>query len=434
MTEELINALAQVPGLTVASRSSSFALKGRVADVRQAGQLLGVSSILEGSVRKAGARLRVTAQLTDVTHGRLLWSERYDADDRDVFALQDRLAGAIVDRLRTELSVGLRDPERHHGTASVVAYNLYLKGRYAWNQRTADGVASAIRYFEQAIAVDPNYALAYAGLADGYAMHVDYRAAPVAEGMAKARTLAERAIAIDEGVAEAHTSLAWVTFIHDWDWPRAGREFRRAIELNPRYATARQWNAWYLAAMGRLAEALPEASRAVELDPASVSIHRGLGWLQIVARQGAQAVRTLERALVMNPEAFETYVTLGLAREADGRFAEAEAAFREALLLAPEETHALAALARVLCLQGRRPEAEAIAGRFAEFKARRYVSPSDQAKLALALGDHDAAFQALEVARQERRGWLVYLKVEPLFDPIRADPRFADLVRVMRLE
>jgi len=434
MTEELINALAQVPGLTVASRSSSFALKGRVADVRQAGMLLGVSSILEGSVRKAGARLRVTAQLTDVTHGRLLWSERYDAEDRDVFALQDQLARAIVDRLRGELAVGLREPEPYHGTSSVAAYNLYLKGRYAWNQRTADGVASAIRFFEQAIAVDPDYALAYAGLADGYSLHVDYRAAPVSAGMERARALAERAIAIDETVAEAHTSLAWVTFIHDWDWARAGREFRRAIELNPRYPTARQWHAWYLAAMGRLAEALPEAARAVELDPASISIHRGLGWLQIVARQPAQAVRTLERALVMNPEALDTYVTLGLAREADGRLAEAEAALREALLLGPEETHALAALGRVLCLQGRRAEAEAIAGRFEELGQRRYVSPTDRAKLALALGDHDGAFRALEQARAERRGWLVYLRVEPLFDPIRGDARFRELLRVMGLE
>jgi serine/threonine-protein kinase len=434
MTEELINALAQVPGLTVASRSSSFALKGRVTDVRQVGQLLGVSAVLEGSVRNAGTRLRVTAQLTDVTHGRLIWSDRYDADDRDVFALQDQLAGAIVARLREELAVGLREPERHRGTASVAAYNLYLKGRYAWNQRTADGVGSAIRFFEQAIAVDPNYALAYAGLSDGYALHVDYRAAPVAAGMEKARELAEKAIAIDDGVAEAHTSLAWVTFIHDWDWPRAGREFRRAIELNPRYATARQWHAWYLAAMGRMAEALPEASRAVELDPASISIHRGLGWLQIVARQPALAVRTLERALVMNPEALETYVTLGLAREAAGRLVEAEAALREALLLGPEETHALAALGRVLWRQGRRAEAEAIADRFGELKGRRYVSPTDQAKLALGLEDHDGAFAALELARQERRGWLAYLKVEPLLDPIRGDPRFGALLRVMRLE
>jgi len=434
MTEELINALAQVPGLTVASRSSSFALKGRVADVRQAGLLLGVSAILEGSVRKAGSRLRVTAQLTDVTHGRLIWSDRYDVEDRDVFALQDQLTGEIVARLRNELAAGLGEPERHHRPASVAAYNLYLKGRYSWNQRTADGVASAIRFFEQAIAADPNYALAYAGLADGYALHVDYRTAPVSAGMEKARALAEQAIAIDDGVAEAHTSLAWVTFIHDWDWPRAGREFRRAIELNPRYATARQWHAWYLAAMGRMAEALPEASRAVELDPASISIHRGLGWLQIVARQPAQAVRTLERALVMNPEAMDTYVTLALAREADGRLAEAEAALHEALLLGPEETVTLAALGRVLSRQGRRSEAEAIWHTFAELRTRRYVSPSDEAKLALALGDHDAAFAALEQARRERRGLLAYLRVEPLFDPIRGDPRFRVLLKAMNLE
>ena len=447
MTDELINAVAQVPGLTVASRSSSFALKGQVPDVRQVGRLLGVAALLEGSVRKAGSRLRVTAQLTETEQGTLLWSDRFDADDQDLFALQDRLTATIIARLRDQLAartsalearatsrtVAAGPPGPRHGTSNLAAYNLYLRGRYAWNRRTAESVASAIRCFEEAIRLDPQYARAYAGLADAWALGVDYRAAPVGEGLERARAFAERAIQLDDTVAEAHTSLAWVVFIHDWDWPRAGREFRRAIELDPRYSVARQWHSWYLAAMGRLVESVAEGERAVELDPASVSIHRTLGWLYLVARQPERAVRQIERALVMNPEATETYALLGLAREAAGDLAGAEGALHEALQLEPDFTHAYATLARVRMKQGRHDAALEVAARLRALEARGYVSPTDQAKLALGLGDYDAAFAAMERAYAERRGWLAYLKVDPLFDPVRGDPRFAALVRRMRL-
>jgi serine/threonine protein kinase/Tfp pilus assembly protein PilF len=447
MTDEVINALAQVPGLVVASRSSSFALKGQAPDARQVGRLLNVAAVLEGSVRKAGARLRITAQLTETAQGRLLWSDRYDADDRDLFAVQDRLAATIVRRLQGELdarrstqsALAAREatpPEPalpRRGTANLAAYNLYLRGRYAWNRRTAEGVATAIRCFEQAIALDPEYALAYAGLSDAWALQVDYRAAPVHEGLARARAFAEQAIALDDTVAEAHNALAWVVFIHDWDWEKAGRAFQRALELDPRYATARQWHSWYLTAMGQLPEAVAEAERAVTLDPASMSIQRSLGWVYMVAGQAERGVRQVERALVMNPESQETYALLGLVREAADDLPGAETALREALQLEPDYTTALATLARVLVRAGRRPEAEVIAERMAELARQGYVSPSDQAKLALGLGDHDAAFAALERAYAERRGWLAYLKVDPLFEPVRNDPRHAELVARMRL-
>ena len=433
MTDEVINALANVPGLQVSSRSSSFALKGRRDDVRTLGALLGVSAVLEGSVRKLGHRLRLTAQLTDVQEGRLLWSERYDREDTDIFALQDELASAIVERLRDRLVGPVGEPVPRRTTASLAAYTLYLKGRYAWNKRTAEGTQQAIRLFQETIAVDPGYALAYTGLSDAYALHVDYRIAPVSEGMARAREMAERAIGLDESLAEAHTSLAWVTFIHDWDWERAGREFRRAIELNPRYPTARQWHAWYLAAMGRFAESVAEGERAVELDPASVAIHRGLGWLYAVARQPERAVARLERALVMNPEAVETLVVLGVAHEQAGHLAEAEQVVREALSISPDDTTGLATLARILIGAGKRAEALAIRDRFLALGESRYISPSDAAKLALALGDQSGAFSALDQAFEERRGWLVYLRADPLFDPIRGEARFAGLVRRMRL-
>jgi serine/threonine-protein kinase len=433
MTDEAINALANVSGLRVASRTSVFALKGRHEDVRTIGALLGVALVLEGTVRKAGDRMRITAQLSDVQEGRLLWSERFDRDDCDLFAIQDEIARAIVSRLRQELLGPIGDAVPRRTTANLAAYTLYLKGRYAWNKRTAEGIREAITLFQQAIAEDPGYALAYTGLADAYALHVDYRAAPVTEGMHLARLNAERAIALDESLAEAHTSLAWVTFIHDWDWSRAGREFRRAIELNPRYPTAHQWYAWYLASMGRLTEAVGSAHRAMELDPASISIRRTLGWLYGVARQPDHAVQVLEQALVMNPEALETHLILGIVLEQAKRYREADLALKEALALDPEDTHVLVTMARCAIHADRRAEGLAIAARVRSMPSHRYVSPSDLAKLAIALGEPDAAFEAIARARDERRGWLAYLRVDPLFDPLRGDPRFAALSRAMRL-
>ena len=434
MTDEVISALANLPGLRVASRTSVFALKGRREDVRTIGALLGVSVVLEGTVRKSGDRLRITAQLTDVQDGRLLWSERYDRDDCNIFAIQDEIARALAERLRSDLLGEVAAPLPRRTTANLVAYNLYLKGRYAWNKRTAEGISEAIRLFEQAIEEDPQYALAHTGLADAYALHVDYRAAPVTEGMRQARMQAEKAISLDERLAEAHTSLGWVTFIHDWDWVRAGREFQRAIELNPRYATARQWHAWYLTAMGRLGEAVAEAHRAVDLDPASVSIRRTLGWLYCIARQPDQAAAVAQRALVMNPEAQETYVILGIAEEQAGRFDTARAALGEAQSLSPEDTHVMVCQARLAMRAGHPEEARAIAARVRGLDRERYVSPTDLAKLAIALGEPDLAFEAIAKARAEHRGWLTYLRVDPLFDPIRGDPRFAVLLKELKLD
>src|SRR5205809_810707 len=252
ITDELINALTKVNGLRVASRTSVFALKGKPQDVRAIGALLGVSAVLEGTVRKAGDRLRITARLTAADDGRHLWSERYDRKLDDVFAIQDEIAGTIVSTLRTTFLAEVADPTPKRYTESVIAYGLYLKGRYCWNMRSREGARDAIRYFEQAIAADPRYALAYSGLSDAYALQVDYRGVPVAEGLTRARVYARQALALDDSLAEAHTSLGWVLFIYDWDWDGGAQAFRRAVELNPGYATAHQWYSFILAALGQL--------------------------------------------------------------------------------------------------------------------------------------------------------------------------------------
>ncbi|HEX3274042.1 MAG TPA: protein kinase [Gemmatimonadales bacterium] len=433
ITEELITALTQVEGLEVASRTSVFALKGERSDVRALGARLGVSTVLEGSVRRAGNRLRITARLTSVRDGRTLWSERYDRELADVFAIQDEIARTIVDTLRATLLHDLGDPVPVRYTANFKAYHLYLKGRHAWNRRTQDSIAEGIRFFEAAIAEDPDYALAYTGLADSYALQLDYRGAPVREGLERARTEAQRALLLDDSLAEAHTSLAWVIFVYDWDWPLAARHFRRALELNPRYPVARQWHAWFQIAMGRTQLALSEARQAIALDPASVSIRRTMGWLLYYARQPELALDQLRRALTMDPGAEETHRLLGLAHLQRGQLDEAAAAFREAIAISGSPALAEAGLGAVAVAQGRPEEARRLLAELERRRREHYVTPVALAILAAALGDTDAAFGWLERAYQERRGWLAYLNVEPTLDGLRDDPRFRRLLDRMRL-
>jgi serine/threonine protein kinase/tetratricopeptide (TPR) repeat protein len=433
ITDELITALTKVEGLQVASRTSVFALKGAREDVRALGARLNVSAIIEGSVRRAGQRLRITAQLTGVRDGRTLWSERYDRELADVFAIQDEIARTIVDTLRATLLQDLGDPTPVRYTANLKAYQLYLKGRYSWNRRTPAAIAEGIRYFEAATAEDAGYALAYTGLADSYALQLDYRGAPVREGFERARAEAQHALALDETLAEAHTSLAWVTFIYDWDWPLAGQHFRRAIELNPRYSVARQWHSWFQVAMGHTDLAIAEGRQAIALDPASVSIRRSLGWLYYYARQPDLAFEQLRRAVAMNPTAEENHRLLGLTYLQVGQWDEAAAAFREARAISESPALAEAGLGAVAAARGRPEEARAI---LAGLEARRgdaYVSPVALVMVYSALGDADRAFDWLDCAYEERRGWLAYLNVEPMLDSLRGDPRLRRLVERMRL-
>jgi serine/threonine protein kinase/Tfp pilus assembly protein PilF len=433
MTDELITALTKVEGLRVASRTSVFALKNVREDVRTLGARLNVSTVLEGTVRKAGNKIRVTVQLTSVRDGRTLWSERYDRELADVFAIQDEIAGTIVRTLRSTLLGDLGDPTPVRYTANVRAYSLYLKGRYWWNRRTQADIAQGIRYFEQAIAEDPGYALAYSGLADSYALDLDYRGVPVVEGMERAKAEARKAIELDETLAEAHTSLAWVTFIYDWDWRAAEREFRRAIELNPRYSTARQWYAWYLMAMGRLDEALAEGRVAVELDSASVSIRRSLGWLLYYSRQSESALENLRRALTMDPTAEETHRLLALVYLQQGRYDDAAAAFREAIANSGNPVLAMSGLGHVAARRGRLDQARKVLSDLEERARSQYVSPVPMVGLQVALGDFDSAFEGLERAHEERRGWLAYLRIEPMLEPLHGDARFQRLLERMRL-
>jgi serine/threonine-protein kinase len=433
VTDELINALAKVQGIRVASRTSTFALKGKPQDVRAIGSLLDCAYVLEGTVRRAGIQLRITAQLTSTDDGRLLWSQRYDRRLDDVFAIQDEIARTIVNTLRTSQFGPLTTPAVERHTANVKAYSLYLKGRYEWNRRTQEGVANGIALFEQAIAEEPTYALAYTGLADSYALHVDYRSVPVHEGFERAKEYARKAIELDDSLAEAHASLAWSLFIYDWDWRAADAEFRRAIALDPRYATARQWYQFLLASRGALDQALIEGLTAVELDPSSVSARRSVGWTYIYSRRYEQARFHLDRAIAMNPNAEETYRELGIALALEGNFAEAERVLREAAGMPEAGSYTMASLAFALARGGNVDEARSILRRLEDHRGRGYVSPVALATIHLGLNEPERALDWAEAAHAERRGWLAYLRVNPLMDPMRGHPRFEALVTKMGL-
>ena len=437
ITDELINALAKVEGLRVASRTSVFALKGKAQDVRAIGALLEALEVLEGTLRRSGENLRITVQLTSTDDGRLVWSERYDRRLDDVFAIQDEIARTIVAKLRsTTFAQFLTAPvpsDRH--TENVEAYGLYLRGRYAWNKRTSEGVTEGIAYFEQAIALDPSYALAYTGLADSFALHIDYRNVPTHEGHEKAKFYARKAIELDDSLAEAHASLAWSLFIYDWDWSGAARAFRRAIELDQRYATAHQWYAFLLASQGKFDEALIEAHTAQENDPSSVSIRRSLGYTYFYARKYQPAAYHLDRAIAMNPTAEESYRIQGLILTLDRHYPAAERVLREALALAPEcgsSTKATLAFSRARA--GDASYARELAATLEVRRTTEYVSPVELATVYIALDDKQRALDWIEAALDDRRGWVAYLRVHPLMDSLRGEPRFAALVDRMKFE
>lgn len=433
LTDELIDALAKIAGLRVSSRTSVFALKGKSLDVRAVGALLGAAVVLEGTVRKSGQKLRITAQLTSTDDGRLLWSQRFDRKLVDVFEIQDDIARTIVSTLRATSFADLAEHVPQRYTENIQAYGLYLKGRYAWNKRTQEGVAEAIQFFEKAIAEDPDYAPAYAGLADSYALDVDYRSIPVAEAYGRAKDYARKALVLDESVPTAHASLAWSLFVYDWDWQGAEREFRRAIELNPRYASAHQWFAFLLSSRGEHDAALLEGLTATELDPGSVSARRGVGWLYYYARRYDQARDQLARAIEMNPMADESHRVLAMTLALQGAPADAERVLREAVTLPGAGAYTEATLAWVLGRAGKREEAGRILRALEAQAQRGYVSPVAFAIVHIGLGNLDAALDWAERAYDERRGWLAYFKVNPVVDPLRESPRFDALLEKLKL-
>jgi serine/threonine-protein kinase len=427
ISEEILDALAKVEGLRVVARTSAFSFKGKNADVSEIAQKLNVRNVLEGSLRRDGNRIRISAQLIDTRDGFHLWSETYERELQDVFAMQDEITRAIVNALKIKLAVALPV----HKQPNTEAYDLYLKGRYFLNRKNEADARKAIDYFEQALAKDPNDAPAYAGLADSYSSFVfPLGVVTPREAMPKAKEAAQRALAIDNALGEAHASLAYIAFFYDWDWAAAERGFKRALELNPNNADTHHWYSHFLMGQGRIEESLIQSKRALELSPFDILFNIHLGWHYFYARQYDQALEQIEKTVEMDKNFAQTYPWLGLILEQKGRYAEAIAAFQNAIKLFPEGSSiAEAELAHVYAVSGNREEAQKIIAELQELAKTKYVSSFQIAAIYAGLGEKDQAFAWLEKAQEERSDGLVNLKAEQRFDSLRSDPRFKDLAR-----
>jgi serine/threonine-protein kinase len=435
ITESLINSLARLPKLRVVSRSTAFRYKGREVDPHEAGRELGVRAVLTGRVLRVGDALVIRTELVDVEEDSQLWGEQYRRELTDIFALQDEISRDISEKLRPKLTGEERKRITKRYTENTEAYHLYLKGRYFTNRRTNEWLVKGVEHFQQAIAVDPSFALAYAGLADAYALlgsSTGGRAPSDTYPRAKAAAL--KALEIDESLAEAHNSLGFFRLLYDWDWPAARLEFKRAIELNPSYAPAHDGYGFYCKALGRHEEAVAACERARDLDPLSPFFHISIGWAYYFARDYEAAIENDMKAVELDAGSAFAYWNIGLAEAQLGRKAEAVVALRRAAELSSGLPAFLGHLGYVYGAAGRGAEARALLGALDQRAAREYVSPYYRAIIHVGLGQADAAFEWLERAYAERASFLAYLAVEPALDPLRGAPRFADLVRRVGLD
>jgi serine/threonine-protein kinase len=428
ISEEIINALNQVEGLRVVARTSAFAFKGRNEDIREIGRSLDVTSVLEGSVRKSGQMLRITAQLIHVEDGFHLWSERFDRQMEDIFAIQDEIAQAIVKMLEVKLVGERRELVRRY-TDNLDAYTSYLQGRYYWNKRTEDGLQKGLSFFKQAIMKDPEYALAYAGLADSFNLHGFYGVAPPREVYPRARMAAQKALQMDETMAEAHASLGFARMFYDWEWSGAEQAFQRAIELDPNCSTAHHWYAEYMVLAGRGQDAAAQSRKALQSDPLSLIINTLLGWVPYYERRYDEAIEQHHRTLEMDSGFVPAHFFLGLCFVQKSMFEDAVAEFQRAASLFGESTLFTVVQGYARAMADDREGAARILSELSRSANGRYIQPYYTAAVHAALGDENHTFEWLNKACDERDTWMAFLGVDPIWDGIRSDERFARLVK-----
>jgi DNA-binding winged helix-turn-helix (wHTH) protein/TolB-like protein/Tfp pilus assembly protein PilF len=424
IAESLINSLSKLPQLRVVPRSVVAGYKGKETDPRKVGQELNVRAVVTGRMRRNGDIISIQADLIDLDNVAQLWGQHYDHKLADVLLVQDDIARDIFENLRLKLNVEEKK--------QLEAYRLYLKGRNAWNKRTGDDLQQAIEFFNQAIAIDPNYGDAYAGIADCYNMLVVYGRLQPKEGFPKAKEAATRALEIDESSAEAHTSMAFIKF--RWDWNRAAtdREFQEAIKLKPAYAPAHQWYSSYLVAVERFDEAIAEAKRTEELEPLSFVASSHLGWIYYLSGQNDKAIEQCKKILELDPNSFPARRYLGLAYEAKGMYAEAIAEFQTGVKISGSPLM-LALLGHAYAVSGKTAQAKQVINDLQQLQGQRYVSPYTVAAIHAGLGDHEQAFKWLETAVEERDIWLMNLKVDPVFAKLRSQRQFTDILARIRL-
>jgi serine/threonine-protein kinase len=427
MTEEIINALAKLHDAQVASRTSSFAFKGKEVDVREVGEKLGVATVLEGSVRKVGNRIRLTAQLIDVASGYNLWSETYDRQLEDVFAIQDEVSRAIVEALKLKLA-GARPQLVVPTTGNLEAYTLYLKGRFFFNKFSEPDLRKGLELFQQALQEDPGYARAYAGIADCWSNLADDWVVPE-DAYPRAKAAAARALELEPSLADAFTSIGKVLCWHEWDFEGAERELRRAVELNPNLAEAHFVLGSTLPAVGKLDEAIEEMRKALILDPLAPHHSRWLGRFLLYAHDYAGVMEQSRKTLELDPSYFQACLDMGSAYLAQGRPEDALEWYRRGQSLSSSVRSYDALLVRALAGLGELEEAQAIMQRLEDESKRTYVRAEILAMGYAALGDHDGAFARLESALKARSAGLIYLHIDPGYQPLSSDPRFAALIR-----
>ena len=429
MTDDLIANLAKIRSLRVISRSTAMAYKGTRKPLSQIASELNVDAVFEGTVLRVGNRVRITAELVQVSTDRHLWAETYESQMGDILALQNRVSSAIVNEIRINLTPEEQERLARNPAVAPEGYENYLKGRYYWNKRSDENLTRAIGYFEQATHQDPQYALAYAGLSDCYAIISAeiFGTMPAAEAAPKAKAAALRALEIDPKLSEAETSLATVKFNYDWDWSGAAAGFAKSIHDNPSYATAYQRYSLYLMAMGRPEDSMEQINRARELDPLSISINFSLGWRFYMARQYDRAIQQLRNTLEMDPSYELPHLVLGLSYAQKRDFGLAIPELRKAVELSHGTPLMTSALANAYARSGNKAEAERLLADLISESKRQYVSPYYFAVLCVGLGKPEEAIDWLEKAFADRSNGMVFLKVEPELDDLRSNPRFVAL-------
>jgi TolB-like protein/DNA-binding winged helix-turn-helix (wHTH) protein/Tfp pilus assembly protein PilF len=429
MTDDLIANLAKIRSLRVISRSTAMAYKGTRKPLSQIASELNVDAVFEGTVLRVGNRVRITAELVQVSTDRHLWAETYESQMGDILALQNRVSSAIVNEIRINLTPEDQERLARNPAVAPEGYENYLKGRYYWNKRSDENLTRAIGYFEQATHQDPQYALAYAGLSDCYAIISAeiFGTMPAADAAPKAKAAALRALEIDPKLSEAETSLATVKFNYDWDWSAAAAGFAKSIQDNPSYATAYQRYSLYLMAMGRPEDSVEQINKARELDPLSISINFSLGWRFYMARQYDRAIEQLRNTLEMDPSYELPHLVLGLSYAQKGNFGLAIPELRKAVELSHGTPLMTSALANAYARSGNKAEAERLLADLITESKRQYVSPYYFAVVYVGLGKPEEAIDWLEKAFADRSNGLVFLKVEPELDDLRSNPRFVVL-------
>ncbi len=428
IAEEIINSLVHIKELKVASRTSSFQFKGKHVDLHDIGEKLKVKTILEGSIRKQGSKIRIMVQLINIEDGFHLWSERYDRELDDIFAIQDDIALAITKKLRVTLGISEKAQLVKTYTDNTEAYQLYLKGRYHWNKRTVTGIETSIKCFEQAIALDPGYALAWAGISDAYNILSEYGKHRKRDVFPKAKVAVYKALELDNELAEAHISLGLLLMLDEWDWDNAGKQYRRGLELNPQYATGHHWYAEWLMYQGKFEQAFKEISLAEELDPISLPIAKDKGLVYYYSRQYQKSIEQVTGTLKHDPAFSTGHRILSMVYQAIHKFAEAieeNSLWEEAI---GKDLLTISSLAQIHAASGNTVEAKRIIDQFTE---QDILDMSDYRNLALIygeLGNNDKAFDYLYKAYERRDISLTSLKIDPKFDQLRNDHRFAELL------